>query len=43
MSSFLTFILDVLGEATVRNSVSLPYRFFQHVVTALPRRVAFEI
>ena len=28
MSSVLTFILDELGEATVRNSVWLPYRFF---------------
>ena len=43
MSSVLTFILDELGKATVGNSVWLPYRFFQHVATALPRQEAFEI
>ena len=31
MSPVLTFKLDEVGEATVRNSVWLPYRFFQHV------------
>ena len=43
MSSVLIFILDELGEATVKNSVWLPYRFFQHVVTVLPTQEAFEI
>ena len=43
MSSVLTFILDELGETTVRNSVWLPYRYFQHVATALPTQEAFEI
>ena len=43
MLSVLIFILDELGETTVRNSVWLPYRFFQHVATALPTQEAFEI
>ena len=43
MLSVLIFILDELGETTVRNSVWVPYRFFQHVATALPTQEAFEI
>ena len=43
MSPVLTFKLDEVGEATVRNSVWLPYRFFQHVAIALPTQEAFEI